>query len=198
MFGLLLQPKSTLWLTTPQHAHSHSVIFEIPLAGTRQHTNPSPPGSPANPIDVDSSSTSEVDPEKAFGINPFHFEATLQHIEELHSDPPRSPLTLGPLGPSHPSYHLACFECCCLGHWHQDCPFYQCPFCLKFHPGHTTGTCPSHPAASHCSTPPPVIKEELADYDDNYKYDEVAETNMTGEPCRDGFWESVILNVQRG
>jgi len=82
---------------TPQCGHSRSVVFEVPLAGTRQCTNPSPPGSPANPIDIDLSSSSEVDPEKAFGINPFRFEATLQHIEELHSDPPQSSPVLGPL-----------------------------------------------------------------------------------------------------
>jgi len=47
---------------TPRCTHFCSVVFQVPLAGTRQHTNPSPPGSPANPINIDLSSSSEVDP----------------------------------------------------------------------------------------------------------------------------------------
>ena len=76
---------------------------------------PNPAGSAANPIEVESyhasASSSEVDTERSFGIDPYSLAHAVEFAEEERT--PRSPIHLGPLSQDHPRYHEACVEVTC-------------------------------------------------------------------------------------
>ena len=143
---------------------SVSSIYDVcPLRHTRfVPLNPTPAGSAANPIEVESyhasASSSEVDAERSFRIDPYSLARAIEFAEEERV--PHSPIILGPLSQDHPHYHEACFECCVLGHIRIHCQWYQCPFCMKGAPGHKQSRCPER--HGHTRTPSiPIVEESL-------------------------------------
>ena len=60
----------------------------------------------------------------------------------------------------HPHYQETCYQCHYLGHLWANCPYYKCPHCLQFSPGHSQHSCHCRPPSSFSSTSsvnPPVI-----------------------------------------
>ena len=55
--------------------------------------------------------------------------------------------TLAPLQSDYPHYRETCFRCHCLGHLQANCPYYKCPHCINFSPGHSQHHCPHCPAS---------------------------------------------------
>jgi hypothetical protein len=47
-----------------------------------------------------------------------------------------------PLPTYHPHYNDSCHHCHHLGHFRPTCPFYQCPHCMEWKPGHPQSNCP--------------------------------------------------------
>jgi len=73
-----------------------------------------------------------------------------------------------------------CFQCNQLGHWASTCGQFQCAYCLRYGPGHYPSRCPER--ARYASN-----QERLGSsspvYDGDDGYDDVADSNITGEPC---------------
>ena len=137
---------------------SISSIYHIPLS---RHMcliplTPTPAGSATNPIEVESyhasTSSSEVDAERSFGVDPYSLACAVEFAEEERL--PRSPIILRPLSQDHPRYHKACFECRVLGHIRIHCQWYQCPFCMKGAPGHKQSRCPECRDHTHAPSIP--------------------------------------------
>ena len=149
-----------------------------------------PAGSAANPIEVESyhasASSSEVDAERSFRIDPYSLARAIEFAEEERT--PCSPIHLGPLSQDHPRYHKACFECRVLGHIRIHCQWYQCPFCMKGAPGHKQSRCPERHGRTHAPSIP-IVEESLPDYEDYHgvdlSLDPEAEANISGDPLRD-------------
>ena len=112
--------------SSPTHCQPHprpssvSSIYDVRLP-RRMRFVPltlTPAGSAANSIEVESyhasASSSEVDAERSFGVDPYSLAHTIKFAEEERV--PRSPIVLGPSSQDHPRYHEACFECCVLRH----------------------------------------------------------------------------------
>ena len=147
--------------SSPTHHQPHprpasvSLIYHVPLS---RHTclvplTPTPAGSATNPIDVESYhasvSSSKVDAERSFGVDPYSLACAVEMAEEERI--PCSPIVLGPLSQDHLHYHEACFECHVLGHIRIHCQWYQCPFCLKGAPSHKQSHCPECRGCTHVS-----------------------------------------------
>ena len=90
-------------------------IYHVPLS---RHTRlipltPTPAGSATNPIEVESyhasASSSEVDAERSFKIDPYSLAHAVEFAKEERL--PHSPIVLRPMSQDHPRYHEACFEC---------------------------------------------------------------------------------------
>ena len=151
---------------------SISSIYHVPLS---RHTHlvpltPTPAGSATNPIEVESyhasASSSEVDAERSFGIDPYSLAHAVEFAEEERV--PRSPIVLG--------------------HIRIHCQWYQCPFCMKGAPGHKQSCCPEHHGCTHAPSIP-IIEESLPNYKDYHgvdvSLDPEAEANISEEPLRD-------------
>ena len=63
-----------------------------------------------------------------------------------------SEFTNAPLHADHPRYWETCYQCHCLGHLQANCPYYECPHCLQFSPGHSQHSCHHHPPSPSSST----------------------------------------------
>ena len=109
--GLTASPTSSLSsgssVSSPTHRRprprpsSVSSIYDVRLPRRTRLVplTPTPAGSAANPIEVESyhasASSSEVDAERSFGIDPYSLAHTIEFAEEERI--PRNPIVLGPL-----------------------------------------------------------------------------------------------------
>ena len=68
-------------------------------------------------------------------------EQALHRMELIYEISTRGTLdgefTYAPLCADHPRYRETCYQCHCLGHLWANCPYYECPHCLQFSPGHS-------------------------------------------------------------
>ena len=83
-------------------------------------------------------------------------ERTLRRTELMYEISTRGTLdgefTNASLRSDHPHYQETCYQYHCLGHLRANCPYYECPHCLQFNPGHSQHHYYCHPPSPSSSS----------------------------------------------